>query len=476
MSGGGGVARADASRSHSARGARCGSHRIRSRSRTGLKLNISFSSLSMSFRFNIIRCKSGADLKNKLVGHLESYLDIFPKSKSARILLKPNLNSNMNALTGNTTDLRLISAVIYFLQQHGYKNIAIGEGTNSGFYRNRINVITRLMIDKLAEAYGVEIIDLNYAEGVPVELEHGVIAQVAKPCKEADFLINLPKFKTHFEVGMTGCLKNLMGCLVGQENKKKMHQSLVKNIIRLNRQVQPQLHILDGLIGMEGTGPTRGVPVNLGLVMVGTDPYLIDLSCAYIAGFIEVPSSKNQVPTTLRLLHTAETAGMITSEHHKFLSKYPLNDYIHPTKLRPPKVNMLVGFIHHPLRQKYFLKIRQTRFFTAVCSTKLVGELLFKTGLRQDRFLEHELSCDRLYILNPAKCKKDCRKCQEYCPVDLVLPEALKPGASPESNSKCIQCMYCYMVCPERAISFDGESGFFAEQQRQYDEIIRKIT
>jgi uncharacterized protein (DUF362 family)/NAD-dependent dihydropyrimidine dehydrogenase PreA subunit len=430
----------------------------------------------MSFKFNIIRIKSGSELKKKLADHLEPYLDIFPKSKSARILLKPNLNSNMNALTGNTTDLRLIAAVIDFLQQHGYKNIAIGEGTNSGFYRNRINVITRLMLDKLAEVYGVEIIDLNYAEGVPVELEQGVIAQVAKPIIEAELLINLPKFKTHFEVGMTGCLKNLMGCLVGQENKKKMHQSLVKNIIKLNQQVQPQLHILDGLIGMEGTGPTRGTPVNLGLVMVGTDPYLIDLAAAYIAGFIEVPSTKYQVSTTLRLLHIAETMGMITPEHHQFLDKYPIRDYIHPTELRLPKVNRLVGFIHHPSRQRYFLKIRQTRFFTALCSTKLVGELLFKTGLRQDRFMEQELNCDKLYILNPAKCKSDCRKCQEYCPVDLVLPEALQPGAAPESNSKCIKCMYCYMVCPEHAIEFDGEPGFFAEQQRQYDEIIRKIT
>lgn len=430
----------------------------------------------MSFRFNIIRCKNGSDLKQKLAKQLESYLDIFPKSKSARILLKPNVNSNMNALTGNTTDLRLIAAVISFLQQQGYKNIAIGEGTNSGFYRNRINVITRLMINKLAEVYGVEIIDLNYAEGVPVELEHGVIAQIAKPCKEADFLINLPKFKTHFEVGMTGCLKNLMGCLVGQENKKKMHQSLVKNIIKLNQQIKPQLHILDGLIGMEGTGPTRGIPVNLGLVMVGTDPYLIDLACAYIAKFIDFPNPQSPISNSLRLLHTAEQAGMITPEHRKFLYEYTIKDYIHPTKLRPPKVNMLVGFIHHPSRQKFFLKIRQTRFFTAVCSTKLVGELLFKTGLRQDRFLEREMKCDKLYVSNPAKCKQGCKKCQEYCPVDLVLPEALNPEALPETNSKCIKCMYCYMVCPERVIVFEGASGFFAEQQRQYDEIIRKIT
>ncbi|MDI6782713.1 MAG: [Fe-S]-binding protein, partial [bacterium] len=100
----------------------------------------------MSFRFSIFRCDRGSELKDKLGVELEQYLDLFPKSKSARILLKPNLNSNMNALTGNTTDLRIIAAVISFLQNQGYRNIAIGEGTNSGFYRNKINVITRLMV------------------------------------------------------------------------------------------------------------------------------------------------------------------------------------------------------------------------------------------------------------------------------------------------------------------------------------------
>jgi uncharacterized protein (DUF362 family) len=39
--------------------------------------------------------------------------------KKAPILLKPNLNSNMNALTGNTTDLRLVAAVIEFLKDAG---------------------------------------------------------------------------------------------------------------------------------------------------------------------------------------------------------------------------------------------------------------------------------------------------------------------------------------------------------------------
>lgn len=40
------------------------------------------------------------------------YEGMLPESLEASIFLKPNLNANMNALTGNTTDLRLIAVII----------------------------------------------------------------------------------------------------------------------------------------------------------------------------------------------------------------------------------------------------------------------------------------------------------------------------------------------------------------------------
>ncbi len=153
--------------------------------------------------------------------HSKNYKDLLPRAKNDLILLKPNLNSNMNSLTGNTTDLRILSSIILFLKDEGYTNIMIGEGTNSGFYRNNISVISRLGVDKLARYFGVTIKDLNHSALHEIDFDQGIKAQVAKEVIDAQMFINLPKLKTHFENGMTGCLKNLMGCLVGQENKKK---------------------------------------------------------------------------------------------------------------------------------------------------------------------------------------------------------------------------------------------------------------
>lgn len=398
------------------------------------------------------------EIKERISEVFNLYGGILPKSKDASIFLKPNLNANMNALTGNTTDLRLIAVIIKELKGRGYNNITIGEGTNSGYYRHNISVISRLKVDVLAAHYGVKVIDLNYAEPYEIEFENAVKASVARGVIEADFLINIPKLKTHFEAGMSVCLKNLMGCLIGQENKKKTHKSLARNILHINEFVMPHLHIVEGLIAMEGLGPTRGTPVKTGLIIAGTDPYLIDLACSRIAGF-----DYKKVAT----LKKAEDIGRLTPEHHSFVNSLDIKRY--EMEFAPPKAGFLASFIHNPNRQKYFLAIRNTRFFNYICSTKIAGKILYKTGLRQDVFIDEEMHCEGLSI-DWERCTR-CGKCDDYCPVEIRLPDDL----SKEGNG-CIYCLYCYMICPENAIIFKGNLGFVNEQLRQYDEIVRKAV
>ncbi len=411
----------------------------------------------MQLRLDIITT-TPKQIREKIFSTLDNYKEIFPASKEARILIKPNLNANMNALTGNTTDLRLLASVIMYLKDKGYKDISIAEGTNSGYYRNKISVITRLRVDAMAKRFGAKVKDLNYSEPVFIPFEDGVKGGIAKDCLEADLLINIPKLKTHFEAGMSVCLKNLMGCLVGQENKKKTHKSLARNILHINEHIKPNLHIVDGLIAMEGLGPTRGTPVNMGLIIAGVDPFLIDLLCAELAMF------DHKKVTTLRM---AEVLGLLKKEHHDFIKS--LNIDGHKRKFLSPRGSLAARFIHSPKRQKYFLAIRNTKVFNYLCSTKIGGKILFKTGLRQDVFIEDEMSCKGLSI-DWEKCTR-CGKCADYCPIDINLPD----GLDNEGNS-CIHCLYCFMVCPEKAIIFKGEFGFVSEQLRQYDDIVRKIA
>lgn len=410
------------------------------------------------FRAHLFDADAVHEIKEKVKALLiTEYSDLLPREPGARILLKPNLNAHMNALTGNTTDLRLLAAVLETLKGHGYTNITLAEGTNSGFYRNKISVISRLHVDTLASHYGVKIQDLNYSEPVPVSFEKGVKAGVARECLEADLFINMPKLKTHFEAGMSVCLKNLMGCLVGQENKKKTHQALAQNILHIHEAARPHLHIVDALIAMEGLGPTRGTPIKTRRVFMGTDPFILDLLCAR---FASMPWSQ------VRTLAAAQERGLITESHHAFVEAFPLERSV---AFKPPKAGLIAGFVHSPKRQKYFLAIRNTSLFARLCSTQLAGKLLFASGLRQDVFHDQEMRLEGLRR-DPERCT-GCGRCAGYCPLGLQLPEAL-----PSRTGVCLDCLYCFLVCPEKAIQFQGDQGFLSEQLRQYDEIVRRVT
>jgi uncharacterized protein (DUF362 family)/ferredoxin len=415
--------------------------------------------MTNKYHADIIQCRSFQEIRTRLTEVLARYGEVFPADRDAQILIKPNLNSNMNALTGNTTDLRLLAAVILFLKESGYRNITIGEGTNSGFYRSNISVINRLRVDELAKHYGVNCIDLNYSKPFLIPFEDGVQAGIARECKEADLLINMPKLKTHFEAGMTVCLKNLIGSLVGQENKKKTHLSLAANIVNITEDCRPHLHIVDALFAMEGLGPTKGTPVKTDTVFIGTDPYFIDLLTARFASCD---------PDKITPLRIARQRGIITQELFAAAQDFPLTPYDRP--FAPPKAGPIATFIHHPKRQKYFLAVRNTAFFNYLCNTDLFAKLLFLTDLRQDVFLETEMEWEGL-TLAEEQCN-NCGKCGEYCPVDLALPRAL----SEQDMQQCIHCLYCFCVCPQDAIQFQGKLGFMEEQMNQYDTIIRSIA
>lgn len=380
-----------------------------------------------------------------------------PSHKNAKILLKPNFNSNMNALTGNTTDLRLLSATIKFLKDQGYLNIIIGEGTNSGFHRNNINVMERLKVDELAKYYGILLKDFNFSKGYDIELSNKLKVSVARDCFESDLFINMPKMKTHFEVGMSVCLKNLIGCLVGQENKKKMHQNLTENIIFLNQSVQPDLHVVDALIAMEGLGPTQGDPIRMDLIIFSNDPYATDLFCARLASFDCASVS------TLKL---AQEKGLISYDYH-FIHEQEITSL--KRSFRPPQSGILTKLVHNPKRQKYFLYLRNTKFFSYLASTKWFGRILYLTGLRQDQFLTEELEVFELYV-DLDKCTR-CLTCLNCCPLYINISEQKQIT----NEDQCLFCLYCYSVCPNKAIYFKGKLGFFQEQEKQYDSLIRKL-
>lgn len=382
------------------------------------------------------------------------YENLLPVSKQAKILIKLNLNSNMNSLTGNTTDLRIVAAVLSELKNRGYGNIVIGEGTSSGFYRNKINVAQRLkVLDLIKKFESVTFLDFNYDDKEIIDFEDGVKAGVAKTCLDADFFINLPKVKMHFETTMSCCLKSFIGCLVGLNEKQKVHYSLFKNIIHLNEKIKPHLIIADGLISMEGTGPSLGTPLKTNFILAGRNPFLLDLLCAKISGV-----DYKKIPV---LMEAKKKNYLTEGDIEKASSFKPAKIY----SFKRPTPSIWSKIINNQAWQKYFIKLRigpLDWFF----NIDFVGDILNFFGLRQDVFNTKETDIKKITV--GSKCNQ-CLACEKYCPARLKLSDI------GNIDKGCFNCLYCYSVCPRQAISVDGELGFFQEQEKKYQELIRKM-
>ena len=100
-----------------------------------------------------------------------------------------------------------------------------------------------------------------------------------------------------------------------------------------------------------GFGPTRGTPVSTGIIITGTDPYLIDMACAKIAQF------DYRKITTLR---AAEDMGMITKDYHTFVANLDVSKFA--KKFKEPKGNPLSLLFTVQSVRSIFLSMRNTAF------------------------------------------------------------------------------------------------------------------
>jgi uncharacterized protein (DUF362 family)/ferredoxin len=390
------------------------------------------------------------EIKDMLRSILSQKRSLLPQSKEGIIVIKPNLNNDLNALMGNSTDLRILTIVIEWIKENGYKNIFVADGYNVGVNRRNINVCKRLRIDRLVKLFGIKFLNLNDDKFREVRLGNHKV-KIAKTCIEADFFINLPKIKTHSEANMSLALKNMIGCVVGQE-KRKIHRDLAGNIVRLNEILKPDLHIVDGLIIMEGNGPGDGSPRRLDLLIIGTNPFLIDLVCAKLVGFNW---------QEIKYLVVAKEKGYITDKDIKKVER-DISTLAHIEKASSRGI--LAKFSDQ--RSLYWLKV----LMRPITSLPLVTELAYKLNIVQDVY---NLKDDEIENVSRNKASCDsCGKCAEYCPMGI---ETEKIGQIPP-HSDCINCLYCFFVCPNKAIELKGKAGFLTRYIEKYEKKIRQVV
>jgi len=222
--------------------------------------------------------------------------EVLPKNKP--VLIKPNYINSSHPSTGITTDSRVIEGVVKFLRKHNVREIIIGEG--SGF-ADTFEAFRVAGVDVVAEKWNVKLVDLNKDEFVEVKPRNPLAlrkVEIAKTALEST-IISVPKLKPHRLAGVTLSLKNMTGAVTP---KGSIHNHLSQKIVDLVSVIKPSVAVIDGIIAGEGH-ETSGNPVEMNLVISGTDPVAVDAVGAAVMG---IP------PKRVKHLRLAEETGLGT--------------------------------------------------------------------------------------------------------------------------------------------------------------------
>ena len=249
-----------------------------------------------------------------------------------RVLLKPNLLTGSRPTSECTTRPEMVYAVATMVIEAGGKPF-LGDSPAFGSAKGVA----------LANGYEGILEQLN----LPVVEFHGkryeIVNQkfnhllLSKETMEADVIINLPKVKSHSQLVLTLGVKNLFGCVPGKM-KAWWHMEAGKDanrfgemLVETAKAINPNLTIIDGIIGHEGNGPSGGEPRALGILGASTNVFALDRALVEI---LNVPPQ--QVPTvaaSMRLGICAELDAIDFVQLHPDLLQ--IEDWKLPTKFMP---------------------------------------------------------------------------------------------------------------------------------------------
>ena len=393
---------------------------------------------------------TAGEIRESVDDLLNHFAPRFPERRDARIVVKPNLNNDLVGLTGNSVDLRVLGAVLNWIQGQGYTDVTVADGSNVGVERRGIDTFKRLRVDRIAERYGAKILDLNQDEGHQIVLCAGAHPRVSKTVLESDFLLSIPKIKTHAEAGLSCAMKNWVGIACGQQ-KRHMHRDLARNIFAINEVVMPDLVLVDGIIGMEGNGPGDGEPFRFGRLLASDSAFVNDVVVARLVGL-----PWESVPY---LAHALDADRIDTDLLARIRREVPV---IRPIKPPPPRSKLSEL---SEKRSLHWLKLAAR----PIIDQPRVTKMAYRMKIIQDVYSLDDDSVDGIRRVR-TECAP-CRKCEDFCPTGLSSEE-IGIKTDPED---CIGCMYCWWVCDDIAIELNGEVNHLSRQIDRYKREIEEL-
>ena len=351
----------------------------------------------------------------RLLGGMEAFVK--PEEK---VLLKPNLVRKAKVSRAVVTHPAVMGAAARLLREAGVTSLTAGDSCGVG---TAGATAAGAGMDAVLEKYGVPVVDFTGMG--EVSYENGVQAKsffLSKEVFEADALINVCKMKTHALERITGAVKNMYGCIHGL-HKAQGHtiypsaDSFARMLIDLNQFVKPRLYIMDGIVAMEGNGPTSGDPVPMNVLLVSKDPVALDSVFCHLINL-----SPEMVPTNY---HGEKMGlGFWQEEHMELLLSEDGGREITLTEAEDKFGK--ADFHVDRRRARSGAWVRMSRFFNV---------------FQKKPYVDRE------------KCVK-CGVCVESCPVEGKAITFADGRKNPPvyNYKKCIRCFCCQEMCPHKAI------------------------
>ena len=220
-----------------------------------------------------------------LAGLGEFHLDLCAKS----VLLKPNLVEYIAGVEVNTNPVLVGAAAEAFLKL-GAKSVVVGEGP--GHQRDTYLVLAESGLAAQLRSQKISFVDLNRDElfKVPLRATYTGLEHLWLPrtVLQSDFVVSMPKIKTHHWAGVTLSMKNMFGVVPGTKYgwpKNVLHwKGIHRSILDICATAPMHFVIADGVVAMEGNGPLHGSHRHLGKIVLADDPVAADFTCARLMG------------------------------------------------------------------------------------------------------------------------------------------------------------------------------------------------